>query len=277
MKRLLANSALRPTIIYAILAAIWILFSDRAVEALVPDTATLSIIQTYKGLIFVAVMTGLVYFLVRRELRHVADISSALQTSETRYRLTFEHAPVGIAHVGLDGRLILVNEQFCAMLGYSCAELSQMTFLDITYPDDLAFSGDTFQRITAEPSRTHVFEKRYRRKDGSVLWVLVRTVYVPVGAGEPAYLLSIVVDITGEKAALDKLRQSEERFSKAFHTSPDSVAINRAVDGMYLEVNDGFVAMTGYTPQEVAGKTSLELDIWADPADRRRMVDIADP
>ena len=67
------------------------------------------------------------------------------------------------------------------------------------------------------------------------------------------------------------LRESEELFSTAFRLSPDSVLITRLEDGRYLEVNEGFFAMSGYTAAEAVGRTSLELDIWDDPADRLRL------
>lgn len=69
------------------------------------------------------------------------------------------------------------------------------------------------------------------------------------------------------------LRESEERYRKAFHTSPDAVNITRCSDGMYLDVNQGFERLTGWMAAEVAGKTALELNIWRRAEDRERMVD----
>ncbi len=71
----------------------------------------------------------------------------------------------------------------------------------------------------------------------------------------------------------DALRASEEKFNRAFYTTPDSITITRQSDGVYIEVNDGFVALSGYTRQEVIGRSSLEIGIWADPADRARLVE----
>lgn len=68
------------------------------------------------------------------------------------------------------------------------------------------------------------------------------------------------------------LRLSENKFSTAFYTSPDSININRLNDGMYLEINQGFTNIMGYTPEDVIGKTSLELDIWTAPEDREKLV-----
>ena len=70
----------------------------------------------------------------------------------------------------------------------------------------------------------------------------------------------------------ETLRASEEKFAKAFHTSPDAIAINRGSDGLYIDVNTGFTSLTGYTYEEVDGKSSLDLNIWCDPEDMQRLL-----
>jgi len=69
------------------------------------------------------------------------------------------------------------------------------------------------------------------------------------------------------------LKESEERFRKAYYTSPDSNSINRMADGMFVSINEGFTRNTGYTDEDVAGKTSVELNIWANPEDRQKLVE----
>ncbi len=75
------------------------------------------------------------------------------------------------------------------------------------------------------------------------------------------------------KLAQKSLRESEERFRSAFLTSPDSININRLSDGLYVDINEGFTKITGYTLADVVGKTSIELNIWDNPADRNRLVE----
>jgi len=92
----------------------------------------------------------------------------------------------------------------------------------------------------------------------------------------PADIVSVFAELTSHilrrKNIEDELKFSEEKFRKAFYTSPDSININRLSDGMYISVNNGFTKITGYSEEEVIGKTSLELNIWADPADREKLV-----
>ena len=81
-----------------------------------------------------------------------------------------------------------------------------------------------------------------------------------------------VRDITDRKHAEESLRVSEEKFSKAFHLGPDAITITSAEDGRYIEVNDNFLRLTGYTREELIGRASLELGIWANPKDRQQAV-----
>jgi len=77
---------------------------------------------------------------------------------------------------------------------------------------------------------------------------------------------------SGLREAEAKLRESEEKFRLAFYTSPDSINLNRASDGMFIDVNQGFTALMGYSREEVIGRSSLDLNIWDDPTDRDRLV-----
>lgn len=79
-------------------------------------------------------------------------------------------------------------------------------------------------------------------------------------------------DVSLLKQAENQFQESEELFRKAFETSPDSISINRLSDGMYVSVNEGFTRILGYSEEETIGKTSLEMNIWVDPDDRKKLV-----
>src|SRR5262249_56460826 len=119
----------------------------------------------------------------RRDLRGVDIVSrtvaiaiersraeQALRESEERFRGTFENAAVGIAHTHPTGRLLRVNEKFCAIVGYPREELLQKTFQDITHPEDLAASVGSLTALLRGESAALEHEKRYIRKDGSPVW-----------------------------------------------------------------------------------------------------------
>jgi two-component system cell cycle sensor histidine kinase/response regulator CckA len=103
-------------------------------------------------------------------------------------------------------------------------------------------------------------------------WFLARMNRIPSAASDQYTLCLAVRDITDRKHAEEKLRVSEEKFSKAFHLGPDVITITSMEDGRFIEVNDNFLRLTGFARQEVIGRTSVELGLWANPKDRRQIV-----
>ncbi len=125
--------------------------------------------------------------------------SSGPSASEAVYRITFEQAPVGIAHVSPDGRFLRVNAKFCAVVGYSAEELLALGFPDITHPDDLEADLFRLGQLLSGKINTYSMEKRYRRKDGEIVWAHL-TVALPVGMAEqPGFLISVIEDIGARK------------------------------------------------------------------------------
>ena len=105
--------------------------------------------------------------------------------SEARFRGIFDNAAVGIARVAPDGRWLEVNQRLCDIVGYACEELMTKTFGDITHPDDLEQDLGVMRRMLAGEIETYLREKRYYRKDGSVVWVNLTTSLVRNADGAP--------------------------------------------------------------------------------------------
>jgi diguanylate cyclase (GGDEF)-like protein/PAS domain S-box-containing protein len=125
--------------------------------------------------------------------------------AEERFRLAFEHAPIGIALVAPDGRFLRVNRPLCEMLGYDEPALLAATFQDITHPDDLDADLGHVQAMLDGEIRTYEMEKRYFRADGSVIWVLLSVSLVRDDAGRPRYFISQIQDIDERKQAHGEL------------------------------------------------------------------------
>jgi PAS domain S-box-containing protein len=137
----------------------------------------------------------------------------ALHESEARFRSIFENAAVGIARVAPDGRWLEVNQRLCDILGYACEELMTKTFGDITHTDDLEADLMMLRRMLAGEVDTYLREKRYHRKDGSVVWVALTSSLMRKADGSPDYFVSIIEDISARKQAEENLREREERLS----------------------------------------------------------------
>ncbi len=164
-----------------------------------------------------------------------------------------------------DGEFLRVNPEWEKVLGYNVAELHGSRFLDLVHPEDMAATLKAIANLKDKEDVLN-FENRYRKSDGTYRWIEWRS----RAHGNTIY--AAARDITDRKQIENALRESEDRFRLTFSFSPDAVSINRLEDGLYVAVNEGFTRITGYTQDDVAGKTSLELDVWNDPADRAQLV-----
>jgi PAS domain S-box-containing protein len=197
------------------------------------------------------------------------QLEAELRQSEERFRATYEQAAVGIAHC-VEGRFIRANQKFCDILGYTLKELQALTYIDITHPDDLAVELPYSQQLIAGEISDYSLEKRYIRKDGSAIWINLTTSLVREPSGEIKYATALIEDISDRKRIEEALRQSEERFSKAFRVNPAATTITTLAEGRYIDVNDSFLRLSGFKREEVIGKTSVELGIWV--ADRSQVI-----
>jgi diguanylate cyclase (GGDEF)-like protein/PAS domain S-box-containing protein len=118
-----------------------------------------------------------------------------------RFEATFHHAPVGIAHVAPDGRFIDVNAQFAEITGHSRAALLAHGFQRITHPDDLQSDLAQVTRLLSGVAARYRMEKRYIRADGRIVWVTLTVALIRDEAGEPAYFISVIEDITEMRRA----------------------------------------------------------------------------
>ena len=136
---------------------------------------------------------------VQNDITERRRIEEVLRESEERFRATFEHAAVGAAQVGIDGRWLRVNQRLCEIVGYSQEELLGKTFQDITHADDLQEDLGRMQRMLAGELETYTIEKRYLKKDGSEVWVNLTVSLVRDPSGEPGYFIALIEDISERK------------------------------------------------------------------------------
>ena len=126
------------------------------------------------------------------ERRRAEEARRALADSEARYRVTFENAPVGIAHVAPDGRWLRANEALCRILGYAPDELTAKSFQDVTYSDDIAASIARVDQMRDGKIDRYDADKRYLRKDGTIVWVRLTVSCVRKNDGSIDYLVTVV-------------------------------------------------------------------------------------
>lgn len=131
------------------------------------------------------------------------------------FEATFEQAAVGIALVAPDGRWLRVNRKLSEIVGYAPHELLERRFQDITHPDDLNTDLGQVRRMLAREIDTYTLEKRYVRKDGSIVWANLTVTLVWTPDGEPDHFISVVEDISVRKAAETALIDNRERLREA--------------------------------------------------------------
>ena len=161
----------------------------------------------------------------------------------------FENAAVGITRVDLNGVLVDVNQKFCDMLGYSRDELLGKTVGAITHPDDYGQGARYRAEVTQGGTQTRAGEKRFVRKDGSVLWARRTMSSVNDDTGNPQYVISVVEDITERKAV-------EERHRATFEHAPVGIMHTAIEDDRILHANAKLSEMLGYSLGELMQMTT---------------------
>jgi PAS domain S-box-containing protein len=152
---------------------------------------------------------------VARDITVHKKIEDKLRESEERFRATFEQAAVGVAHVSTDGRLLRVNDKLCEIFGYTREEMLGLTLQDLAYPEDHYADLEQVRWVLAGKTESYSMEKRYLRKDGSLVWANLAVSLVRDLSGDTEYFIGAIEDVTERKRAEEELRKSESSLSAA--------------------------------------------------------------
>lgn len=189
-----------------------------------------------------------------RLLVTVSDITirkqaeDALRKSEAKFRAIFEAASVGIVQSdSSNGKMMQFNEKFCEITGYISSELSTMTFLDITHPDDRQRDWEIYSHAARGETPYYLNEKRYIRKDGSIVWVRLNSSFIRENIGNSLLTVGICEDIT-ERKLLEKREDSRLRFMSA-------LAAGKTLDTLFADIID---CVEDYDPDALASILLLD-------------------
>ena len=191
-----------------------------------------------------------------------------LKESEEKYSKIFNSEIDAISIFDAETREIIdCNEAFLKLYGYSRAEVLQLKADDISAEPEKTASSI---KNSAMKGDTRIRRRRHKKKDGT-------RIIVDIAAGPfilhgRKVMFARLHDITKHVRDEEALHESEERFRIAFLTSPDSININK-MDGTYVEINKGFAELTGYSREDVIGKSSIDINIWDDLEDRKTLVE----
>jgi PAS domain S-box-containing protein len=200
----------------------------------------------------------------------IERLKKALAESQEKFNSVFRNNPLGLSITSLkDNAVLEINNSFTAFTGYTREEIIRRPVNEMKIWADPSEREKMLQTLAAK-GRVSSQEYNLRDASGEIHPVLL-SVEPIIFSGEEC-LLVMAQDITEYKRTRKALRESEEKFSKAFRCSPVVIVISRLADSLMVEVNDTFLHLTGYKLDEVIGKKATGLGIWANPEERAEMV-----
>lgn len=193
--------------------------------------------------------------------QRVADLEQLVerqgQAGELRFRAIFDSSAVGVAFVAPDGHVAESNPAFQHLVGYSATELANMTFAQLTHPEDANSDLQLFQELLAGQRTSYKLKKRYIHKDGTIIWIRMTVVLVPAVEATPTMAMGIIENITEQKRQEEELYASEARLKAILEASPIPVTITRIADGIVLYANASLGQTLGIAHETLIGsKTS---------------------
>ncbi|TNF61565.1 MAG: PAS domain S-box protein [Burkholderiales bacterium] len=213
------------------------------------------------------VVVGAIWWM-QRQNRRLQLLHDELEVSRRRFRDSFEHSAAGITQVDPHGKLMLVNQTFCRMLGYTEGELLRMRFQDFTHPDDILPDEALLQQTLRGERERYSIEKRYIRKDGQVLWVHLTVALVRRTPDVPEYFISVVQDISAIKEAEAAARTSE-RLMRQAHTLAGLASWEADIPANRFRTLDNSYRQLGLPWAEFTGPDLMAL---VHPSDRERIL-----
>ncbi|MEO1094665.1 MAG: PAS domain S-box protein [Cyanobacteria bacterium J06638_28] len=165
---------------------------------------------------------------LQQEMHHRQQAEAALRQSERLYRTSFDYIPVGIVCTAADCHFMRFNQRFCQMLGYTEAELRERQVMGITHPDDQTVHVPHYEQLLAGEIQHFTVEKRYLKKDGSILWASTTITAARDEANQILFTLALIEDISDRKTAAITLQESERRLRLITETIQDHFWIDDA-------------------------------------------------
>lgn len=193
-----------------------------------------------------------------------------------------EQATVGIVHATPEGHILRCNAEFAEIIGYPREEVRGLMFQEITPDEDGAVCLSSFRKLWTGATDALSLEIRLIRKDGALTWTRLTVSLLRDREGWPSHLLAHVEAVKkpmeaeispAAQAPAPSPIKEDQRYRTTFETSPDGVLIARSEDGKIVDANPAFLQIMQFSLEDVVGKTSVELDIWPDEEDSRKVAE----
>jgi len=194
-----------------------------------------------------------------------------LLQSRKSFQNYFQNCSVGMSVTSPDKKWLEVNQSLCRMLGYSKEDLGEKNWIDLTYPEDIEKNQALFSDMTDGKLDQYDLDKRFIKKDGSLLYVTLSAVCERNPDGSVHHLLASYIDITERKLAEEALKASEALYRNLVEKLPDGV-YKSTYDGKFISVNPAMVNMLGYDSREELMAIDIKNELYFEPEDRIRLL-----
>ena len=213
--------------------------------------------ESLKFLLPLLAILGLVFLWSWMLRRQVSLKTRELAAVSEKFRTVFEAANVGKSLTRPSGE-IQVNQAFADMLGYPRSEIEGMTWMALTHPDDIEPTQLRLALLLTGKGDSVRFEKRYRHRDGSLLWADVSTTLRRDAGDRPEFFITTIVNINDRKLAEEALRESEEKFRTIYEHMSVGIA-QLSLELTIVHANEAYCRMLGYGMEELVGRKLAEI------------------
>jgi two-component system, cell cycle sensor histidine kinase and response regulator CckA len=226
---------------------------------------------SYRWLEWRSYPSGNMIYAAARDITEQNRAAETLKESEGKYRALIETTDTGYVILDNNGNVLDANREYLRLSGHQeLDEIRGRNVIEWTAQYDI--ERNTKEIIKCfEQGFIRDLRIDYTDESDRVTPIEINATVIDTSTGQQ--IVTLCRDITERIQTENELRKSEDKFKKAFYTSPDSININRLSDGMFISINKGFSEMTGYSEEDIIGKTSLDLNIWNDTNDRKKLVE----
>ena len=285
------------TLFYLLVAALWILFSDKLVYLFIPDSAKLTQMQTIKGLFYVIATAGLLFFLIRRHLKIIRSSQNELKTKNGEYyslleeykalsedlfitkektvenlqnfKVLLENAPHPI-FIQAEGRFIYVNKSLCNLYGAKNeSELINQPVLERIHPDYRDFAIDRINKLNKERQAVPNAQYKHLKMDGTPMDAELMA--VPVKYMDKHGALVFIRDITSVKKYIDEIEQKNQFIQTILDNLPIGIAINKFNEGDATYMNKRFSEIYGWPADELRNIQEFFQKVYPDKKYREKL------
>ncbi len=202
-----------------------------------------------------------------------------LEKARDRYMELYDFSPAGHLTLDMDCTIVEANLRAATLLGVTRKKLIDQPITRFLASDDHEIFHRHRQEVVLKTSMRQSCEVRLRDKAGATCWVQLESLAIHDESGAITHWRTALLDITEQKRdeqakslLIGDLRRSQQHFQTLFNWTPSAVGISTVAEGRFINVNEGFSRLTGFKREEVIGRTTVELGLWADPGERATLI-----